>query len=191
MFVFFVESIRSGKINYQSVISYLERTWFNDPIIKISNGKERIIIPLEMIKPALKRIFGDFNNAEKDPEYICDFVTVIDSLILKIEGILRFFIERLKIPTSKLKRTKTGDFMMEKLLDDIIADLEDKPGKPTGFDEDLRILIKYVMTEKAGWNLRNDVAHSLLQIEDYTPEKIVVLFCLILKLSKYTFVEKG
>lgn len=46
------------------------------------------------------------------------------------------------------------------------------------------------MSEKIGWNLRNEVAHSLLQIEDYSLDKVVVLFCLILKLSKYIFKEQ-
>lgn len=51
-------------------------------------------------------------------------------------------------------------------------------------------MLKYVMSEKIGWNLRNEVAHSLLQIEDYSLDKVVVLFCLILKLSKYVFIEQ-
>ena len=47
------------------------------------------------------------------------------------------------------------------------------------------------MSEKIGWNLRNEVAHALLQIEDYTPDKVIVLFCLILKLSKYSFTNRN
>lgn len=80
---------------------------------------------------------------------------------------------------------------MEKLFDDIIADLQNTPEKPIGFEEDHRTLIKYVMSEKIGWNLRNEVAHALLQIEDYTPDKVIVLFCLILKLSKYSFTNRN
>lgn len=79
---------------------------------------------------------------------------------------------------------------MEKLFDDLIADIKDTSERPTGFIEDHRTLIKYVMSEKIGWNLRNEVAHSLMQIKDYSADKIVVLFCLIMKLSAYTFSKK-
>lgn len=190
MFELFKTATKSGKLTYESTISYLEKTWLNEPIERNYNGTKKTVIPLDTIKPGLKRIFEEFSNAMGDEEYICDFVTIIDSLTLKIEGLLRFFIERLGIPTFASRRTKTGNVIMEKLFDDIIADLQSTPEKPIGFEEDHRTLIKYVMSEKIGWNLRNEVAHALLQIEDYTPDKITVLFCLILKLSKYSFADK-
>lgn len=187
MFELFKTAVKLGKLTYESAISYLENTWLNEPIERNHNGIKKTVIPLDTIKPGIKRIFDEFNNAIEDEKYICDFVTIIDSLTLKIEGVLRFFIERLGIPTFATRRTKTGNVIMEKLFDDIIADLQSTPEKPIGFEQDHRTLIKYVMSEKIGWNLRNEVAHSLLQIEDYTPDKIIVLFCLILKLSKYSF----
>ncbi len=64
-----------------------------------------------------------------------------------------------------------------------------KPDQKTNFDEEDRILIKFVLTEKAGLNLRNVVAHGLMDIYEYSFEQIVILFCIIVKLSKYKFVE--
>ena len=191
MFELFKAAVKSGRLTYESTISYLENTWLNESIERNYNGTTKIVIPLDTIKPGIKRIFEEFNNAMKDEKYVCDFVTIIDSLTLKIEGVLRFFIERLGIPTFATRRTKTGSVIMEKLFDDIIADLQNTPEKPIGFEEDHRTLIKYVMSEKIGWNLRNEVAHALLQIEDYTPDKVIVLFCLILKLSKYSFTNRN
>lgn len=190
MFELFKVAVKSRKLTYESTMSYLENTWLNEPIERNYIGTKKIVVPLDTIRQGIKRIFEEFNNAAKDEKYICDFVTIIDSLTLKIEGVLRFFIEKLGIPTFATKRTKTGSVIMEKLFDDIIADLQSTPEKPIGFEEDHRTLIKYVMSEKIGWNLRNEVAHSLLQIGDYTPDKIIVLFCLILKLSKYSFTDK-
>lgn len=186
----FIAAIRSEKLSYESALNYLEKTWLNTPIIRNSNNNKIIIIPLDTIKPGLKRLFEEFKHAEEGSEP--DYVTVIDSLTLKIEGILRFFIDKLNIPTFARKRakTKTGQVIMEKLFDDIIADLNGSPEKTTGFVKDHLTMLKFVMSEKIGWNLRNEVAHSLLQIDDYTLEKAVVLFCLITKLSKYTFQEQ-
>ncbi|GAI71378.1 unnamed protein product, partial [marine sediment metagenome] len=83
--------------------------------------------------------------------------------------------------------------VMEKLLDDLLADIAHepplKPEQKTNFDEEDRILIKYVLAEKAGLNLRNAVAHSLMDIFEYSFEHVVILFCIIIKLSKYKFIE--
>lgn len=183
----FKAAVSSGKLTYESTESYLEKKWLNEPIERNYNGRIKWIVPLDTIKPGIKRIFEEFKKAEADENYIYDFVTIIDSLTLKIEGVLRFFIERLGIPTFSSRRTREGNIIMEKLFDDIIADLQSTPERPIGFVEDHRTLIKYVMSEKIGWNLRNEVAHALLQIEDYTTDKLVVLFCLLLKLSKYEY----
>jgi hypothetical protein len=186
----FKAAVSSGKLTYESTESYLEKKWLNEPIERNYNGRIKRVVPLDTIKPGIKRIFEEYRNAEADENYIYDYVTIIDSLTLKIEGVLRFFIERLGIPTFSSRRTKEGNIVMEKLFDDIIADLKSTPERPIGFVEDHRTLIRYVMSEKIGWNLRNEVAHALLQIEDYTADKMVVLFCLILKLSKYEVWDK-
>lgn len=188
MLKLFMAAIDSQKLSYDSVLNYLEKTWLNEPIERNYNGKKICVVPLDTVKPGLKRIFDELKQAEGS--YIPDYVTIIDSLTLKIEGLLRFFIEKLKIPTFAKRRSKDGDVIMEKLFDDIIADLKGTPERPSIFVKDHLTMLKYVMSEKIGWNLRNEVAHSLLQIEDYSLDKVVVLFCLILKLSKYVFIEQ-
>lgn len=52
-------------------------------------GKKVCVVPLDTVKPGLKRIFDELKQAEGS--YIPDYVTIIDSLTLKIEGLLRFF----------------------------------------------------------------------------------------------------
>ena len=190
MFELFKAALISGKLSYESTITYLDNSWLNEPIERNYNGGKVTVTPLDTIKPGIKRIFDEFQRALEDEKYECDFVTSIDSLTLKVEGILRFFCEKLGIPTFASRRSNNATVIMEKLFDDLIADVKDTPERPTGFIEDHRTLIKYVMSEKIGWNLRNEVAHSLMQIKDYSVDKVVVLFCLILKLSGYIFTEK-
>jgi hypothetical protein len=50
-------------------------------------------------------------------------------------------------------------------------------------------MIKFVLSEKAGLNLRNKVAHGLMDFNEYNFDLVVILFSLIMKLSKYTFIE--
>jgi len=76
---------------------------------------------------------------------------------------------------------------MEKLIDDLLVDLKDSTENPTNFDENDRIFIKYILTEKSGLNFRNKVAHGLMDIEEYSFANILLVFCIIIKLSKYKF----
>ena len=190
---FFVEAYKAGKLSYHSVIAYLEKSWFNVVIERNYHGREVGIKPIDTLKPGLKRIFEELDKSFADNEYQCDFVTVIDSLALKVEGLLRYFCERIGIATFKTKHKGSDKLVMEKLLDDLLADIANqpplKPDQITNFDEEDRIFIKYVMAEKAGLNLRNAVAHSLMDISDYSFEHVAVLFCIIMKLSKYRIVE--
>lgn len=192
---FFIEAYKAGKLNYNSVLAYLEKTWFNEVIERNYHGRKVEIKPIDTLKPGLKRIFEELDKSYADSEYQPDFVTIIDSLGLKVEGLLRYFCERIGIATFKTRLKGRGPekLVMEKLLDDLLADIAHQPSiKPdqiTNFDEEDRIFIKYVMVEKAGLNLRNAVAHSLMDFFEYSFEHVVVIFSIIMKLSKYKFVE--
>ncbi len=190
---FFTEAYKANKLNYASVLSYLEDTWFNDIIIRNYHGQTVEVKPIDTLKPGLKRIFEELDKYFTDSDYQCDFVTITDSLTLKIEGLLRYFCEKTGIATFKTRQRGSDKLVMEKLLDDLLADIAHKPPlKPdqkTNFDEKIRILIKYALSEKAGLNLRNAVAHGLMDIFEYSFENVVILFCIIIKLSKYKFIE--
>jgi hypothetical protein len=193
MHKFFIEAYKARKLSYDSVISYLEGTWFNEDIVRNYHGHTIPIKPIDSVKPGLKRLFEELDSFFANNSYQCDFVTVTDSLTLKIEGLLRYFCEKIGIATFKTRHKGSDKLVMEKLLDDLLADIAHqpplKPEQRTNFDEEDRILIKYVLSEKSGLNLRNVVAHSLMDIFEYSFENVVVLFCIIIKLSKYKFIE--
>jgi len=190
---FFIEAYKAKKLNYASVLSYLEGTWFNEVIVRNYHGQAVDVKPIDTLKPGLKRIFEELDKFFADNSYQCDFVTVTDSLTLKVEGLLRYFCEKIGIATFTTRQKGSDKLVMEKLLDDLLADIAHepplKPEQKTNFDEEDRILIKYVLAEKAGLNLRNAVAHSLMDIFEYSFEHVVILFCIIIKLSKYKFIE--
>jgi hypothetical protein len=186
MHQFFIEAYKAGKLNYKSVIEYLETTWLNEPIVRNYHSNTIEFKPLDTLKYPLRRLFSELDLFFQDNSYQCDYVTITDSLTLKIEQLLRNFCEKLEIPTFKLRDKRGDKLVMEKLLDDILDDF--KPEKANGFDEEDRIFIKYVLTEKAGLNLRNQVAHGLLDINEYSFNSILLLFCIVMKLSKYRFI---
>lgn len=193
MLHFFMEAYKAKKLSYNSVFSYLEGTWYNETIERKYHGRIVEVKPIDTLKPGLERFFEELGKFSEDNSYRCDFVTVIDSLTLKVEGLLRYFCEKIGIATFKTRQKGSQKLVMEKLLDDLLADIAHQPSlrpeQKTYFDGEDRILIKYVLAEKVGLNLRNEVAHGLMDIFEYTFERIVILFCIIIKLSKYKFIE--
>lgn len=175
-----------NKICYPCLIKYLETSWYNDVFERTFQNEKIDIRVIDLLKPGLQRLFIELHIASKVSDYKFDYVTVLDSLVLKIEMIIRYFCEKKNIPTFKIKPNTDPEIVMEKLLDELIANLEDKAGNATGFDEEDRKLIKYTLTLD-GLNLRNKIAHGLMFYQEYSWYHIVLVFYIIIRLSRYTF----
>jgi len=112
---FFIEAYKTGKLTYASVISFLENTWFNDVIVRNYHGQIVDVKPIDTLRPGLKRLFEELDRFFADNTYQCDFVTVTDSLTLKVEGLLRYFSEKIGIATFKKRQKGTDILVIEKL----------------------------------------------------------------------------
>ena len=190
MHQFFIEAYKAGKISYNSILAYLEKTWLNEPIIRNYNGEAFDIVPIDLIKPGIKRVFIELDAFFADNNYELDYVTITDSLVLKVETLIRNFCEKIGIATFKTRQKGKDKLVMEKLLDDLLADIKSSDINHTGFDEEDRIFVKYILSEKAGLNLRNKVAHGLMDINEYSFSNIILILSIILKISKYSFSKK-
>jgi Domain of unknown function (DUF4209) len=185
----FIKSFKTGKLSYNGVVDYMEKTWYNSAIKRNYSGFETEIKPIDILKPGLEYFFDKLIFFESNQKKIPDVSLATDGLVLKIEALLRFMCEKINIPTFKMTKSKDGnnhDLVMEKTLDEILAALQDKEENKTGFLEDDRIFIKYILSEKVGLNLRNRVAHGLMDINEYGFEHPVLLFTIIMRLSKYS-----
>ena len=182
---FILEVYKAGKLSYDSLLRYLENTWFNVPVPRTYNGQHIEVRVLDVLRPGLKLFFSELEATMKESDnYEFDYITVTDTLTLKIESILRLYCERIGIPTMKPREKAGVPLMMEKLLDDLLSDLKDTPERPTMFREEDRLLLKYVLTLK-GYNLRNKLAHGLMDAWEYTFPNIVIIIVILLRLSNY------
>lgn len=184
---FFIESYKAGKLTYETTLEYLETTWYNEPIIRNYNSNQVEIKPIDTLKPSLKSLFKELDLFFADNSNLFDTVTITDSMTLKVESILRNFCEKIGLPTFRTHHKGTEKLVMERLIDELLANVKDSIENPTTFNEDDRLFIKYVLTEKSGLNLRNKIAHGLMDIDDYSFKNIVLVFCIVIKLSRYTF----
>ncbi len=58
------------------------------------------------------------------------------------------------------------------------------------FDEDDLLFFRFLLVEKAGYNLRHKVAHALMFLGDYNVNFANLLILALLKLGRYDFAEK-
>lgn len=181
---YFMQAYKKGKINFDSTMSFLRTSWLNEPISRNYNGTILDIKPIQILIPPIRLLFKELKDWSENNEYEFNTVVLNDSLTLKIEALLRYLCERIGIVTFK---PRDKGIVMEKNIDDFLADIKDSSERPTGFSENDRLFVKFVLSEKAGQNLRNRIAHGLMDIHEYSFDNIIVVFTIILRFAKYLF----
>jgi uncharacterized protein involved in tolerance to divalent cations len=109
-----------------------------------------------------------------------DYVSFLHISIIQIEGILRDLLYILGCNPSKRIREMR---YVEKNLNDILDDEEIKKN----LKKDDFSLIKYVLSDIRGMNLRNKLAHGLLNYEAFNDNLSSLLMLILLRLCRYSF----
>jgi len=111
-----------------------------------------------------------------------NLVLCIDSLVLKIEGLLRDMCYFKGIATFNSRTDKKGrKRITEKELNALLN--EKRIGEL--FDPDDLLLFKFVLIEKSGYNLRHKIAHSLMLSTEYSIYYAHLLLLILLKLGSF------
>ena len=179
---YFIEAFRADKISANSIISLLNQTWMGKEAIRRSNGSDINFSYIKIVESGINSFFNELLKWKADSNYFPNFVSATDSLVLKAEYLLREFCIFLDIPTFK---SKDGNIIMERNLDDILRDERIKQA----LTEDDHFFIKFILTEKAGYNLRNRIAHGLMDNIEYDLQHPLFAIIIILKLSNYQFTQ--
>lgn len=178
---FFIEAFRSDKISATGIINLLNQTWLGEEANRRSNGRDINFSYIKLVESGINSFFDELLKWKSDPNYYPNFVSSTDSLVLKAEYFLREFCYFLGIATFK-QNPKQQNIIMEKTLDDLLNDLDGK------LSADDHFFIKFILTEKAGYNLRNKIAHGLMDNIEYGLEYPILAIIIILKLSNYQFI---
>jgi hypothetical protein len=176
--------IRENKINTKTVIEFLAKnSWAGKNFVKqMPNNKEITKNWISLLAPALDEYFYQMRNYFSDNARTPNFILCIDSLTLKIEGLLRDFSELNGIPISDVKK---DGIAREKLLSDFL----DEEGLKKKFSEDELTFLKFLLVEQAGFHLRHRVAHALMNFYDYNFDSMNYLFVGMLRICKYDIVQ--
>lgn len=177
---YFLEAYGTDKISASGVINFLSNTWLGNEAVRQINSNDYKFSYIKSIEPGVNTFFDELNKWQKNSSYVPNFIAATDSLVLKSEYLLREICTFLGIHTFKPNVRKPG-IIMEKTLDDLLIDLKGK------ISEDDHFFIKFVLSDKVGYNLRNKLAHGLMDNIDYQLEHVLLAIIIILKLSNYQF----
>ena len=177
------DSLRNKTFSFNDIKDHLNKSWLNEPVEWYRGGVLENIIPLPVIMPGIKNLFSEIEGRILDITYEPSFILCIDNLATKVEQILRYMCKRLSIPTFRYIEINESLLTDEKPMSKLLEDLESK------IERDDYILLRYLLNEKGGINIRNRVAHGLLDADEYSVHTAVTLLSLILRLSNYKFTD--
>jgi hypothetical protein len=177
MEMLFFKGFKSGKITRETFIGYFNQTWLAQSLDGYSvDGEPRHFSWMELLGPALNELAMELEAHIQDRNYRPNFILLIDSLSIKLEGAIRDYARLSAVSTTKVIKGETTEMNLEELLNDAEV--------MTLFDGNDVVLWKAVLTKK-GWNMRNNIAHGFYRPEDYTKQKVLLLLISLYRLSSY------
>lgn len=130
---------------------------------------------IDAITPALSYYFSKITDILIAHSTVCiDFSLCIDSLVLKLEGILRDIFSMNGVSPKKVGEKKTEEYDLNHLLDhELMLRL---------YDENHVVFLRFILIEQLGMNLRNIVAHALKTNNEIYNESVMhcVFVCLLI-----------
>lgn len=179
------ETVRSDTISIEAISKLLrQHSWIGTKMSKVdsSNTDSSPVTWLDLVLPGIEYYFDQVRRAVQDPEFQPDFVLTVDSLVPKIEGMIRDLCRlsggvTVNMTTDNHNRTVQREKDLHSLLyEDVVTNL---------FDEDDILFFRFLFVEQAGYNLRNRVAHGLTNQSDYTLDRTLLALLVVFRLARY------
>jgi DNA-binding transcriptional MerR regulator len=188
--VLFEELIEAGKLDLESVTKYMsDRLWYGREYeLRDPDDTNKVILKsrkwVDVLRPGIRAYLTtlDMIKNKNFEEAKNNLLLAIDSLTPKIEGLIRELYEIIEKPVDKIKTERGGKQVTEKKgLDELLRD----SCAEEVFGNDLLILMKYVLIELGGLNLRNNISHALMFRENYLLSYGYWIFIIILRIGAY------
>jgi Domain of unknown function (DUF4209) len=184
----FFEALSQEKLNIWTIMDFFQKnSWYGKNITKNAPSNQTSTYNwLILIAPSINEYFIQMKAHLFQPEYAPNMVLAMDSLALKIEGLVRDICAFSGITTFYQTKDRQGRIIIREK--DINWLLREEPIKKL-FDEDDLLFFKYVLIEKAGLNLRHKIAHCLIDYLNYDIIYMHLLILILFKLGRYDFVR--
>lgn len=171
------KGIKTAKLTKENIIGFFNQSWLSSPLEGFTSDETRETFSwIELLGPGLFDVLSQLESQIYDKEFKPNFILGIDSLSIKIEGLIRDLARLSGKTVTKIKEGESTEMNLEELLrEEEIKKL---------FNEEDMLLWRYLLT-KQGWNIRNNIAHAFYRPGDYNRGKAILLFLAILRLCKY------
>jgi len=165
------------------VEEFKRRTWFSVKFLlgNLGGGRSEfnwmeIITPsFELLFDIMDEVIGQKDSSENK------LVLIVDSLALKVEGLLRQILQSNNFPTTKQVRNVSQEQTLEDLIDHTFIMQKFIPKEIT--------YMKFVITRQ-GLNLRNNVSHAYFKsTKHYNWKQVLHLILLLIIIGKQTNVD--
>jgi hypothetical protein len=133
---------------------------------------------IALLTPGLRVFTNAIQNNLPDGDDA--WVLALDSLTPKLEGLLRRRLELATTPVTRVQANTPHGLTEAQLLTGLLAD----PNVVTELGRDTVEFLKYIIGDRLGMNLRNDISHGLASLEDYSRSTALLVFLGILRLAR-------
>jgi len=179
--------------NADNVIDYCENhLWYGNESIKhLGSGGTISFRFIDLISPGIRSYFDEIEKYKAKRNYICNFQLAMESLSLRIEGIVRYIAERNEIQTHYSREDDNGTYISkEKDINMLLSNSESDLIALLG--EDLHLYLTNLLIHKNGSNLRNDIAHAFLIPQNYSNFKLMnEVLIAIIRLGDKRFIKSN
>jgi hypothetical protein len=174
-------AIREGKFTTKDIMDFLRKnSWAGKTYLKKTGTHQIPYTWISLLAPAIDDYINQINSYFNNNEHIPNLILCIDSLTLKIEGLLRGFFTHQNISTSTFRQ---DGIVREKDLNELFAD----PKMMEFFSEDELKFMRFLLIEQTGYNLRHRVAHSFMISQQYAIDYMNYLIIAMLRICQYDF----
>ena len=184
------EAVKRKALSIEGISKLLQRrSWVGVERSSVNSGCDGgpPISWLELVMPGIEHYFNQVQRTTSDHSIQPDYVLTVDSLVPKIEGMVRDLCRLSGGVAVNMTRDKRGRTVQREkdlhslLYEETILDL---------LDEDDLLFYRFLFVEQGGYNLRNRVAHGLTNQRDYTLERALLVLVALLRLSRYEVRER-
>ena len=170
--------INLGILTFDNFIKFLvNETWIGKKYYRYDlSGKKIPINWIDLISPSILDFFLQVQASYNSKYFIPNYILSIDSFTLKMEGIFRNFAERAKIATSVKGKNGMREVYLHNVFDNEVI--------KKYFDQTDRLFFNYLFSDM-GLNIRNNIAHSFYNGNDYNSNIMLLLITALLRLGKY------
>jgi hypothetical protein len=175
----------SGKLTFDTLQQFLEKnSWLCQALTFEVASHTTEYRWIDVLEPGLRAYFDVLKAAADQTPLPSTIVLAIDSLSVKYEGLARDLCRINGVITTFDKMDKLSGKMVTHEKD--ISVLLREPVLTKFVGEADMTFLKYLLTDKLGQHLRHDVAHCLLNRDEYDLGKAHLVFIGILRLSRFT-----